>query len=294
MSHGSLVVDAHHHVWNPARFDYPWMNGAAMAPLRRPFGPDDLAPLLVEAGVDATVLVQALQRVDETRWFLEIAAATPFVAGVVGWVDLLDPDLVETLASLQARPDGRYLVGIRHMVQDEPDPEWLLQPGIARGLDAVAGGGLVYDLLLKPPQIAAAIRLCAALPHVRFVVDHLAKPPIASGEVAAWAALMEPFGAMPHVSCKLSGMVTEADWATWTASDLAPYVAEAVRLFGEERLLFGSDWPVCTLAASYATVKEALEATLEEVFGGALTRETKGRIFGGNAIDVYGLDVAGE
>jgi L-fuconolactonase len=290
----SLVVDAHHHFWDPVRFDYPWMIGTATAPLRRPFGPADLAPLLDEAGVDATVLVQALQSVAETRWFLEIAAATPFVAGVVGWVDLLAPDVADTLETLRARPDGRYLVGIRHMVQDEPDPEWLRQPGVARGVEAVAAAGLVYDLLLKPPQIAAATRLCAVLPEVRFVVDHLAKPPIASGEVASWAALMEPFGEMPHVACKLSGLVTEAEWASWTPSDLAPYVAAVVRLFGEERLLFGSDWPVCTLAAGYAQVRGALEAALEEVFGGALTRETQGRIFGGNAIDVYGLAVAGK
>ncbi len=289
MSERPVVVDAHQHFWDPARFDYFWMTGGETAPLRRPFGPDDLAPLLVEAGVDATVLVQAVQRVDETRWLLETAAATPFVAGVVGWVDLLDPDVGETLAELKARPAGRYLVGIRHMVQDEPDPDWLLRPEVARGLRAVAEAELVYDLLLKPPQIAAATRLCAALPEVRFVVDHLAKPPIASREVGPWAALMAPFGEMPHVACKLSGMVTEADRASWAPSDLASYVAEAVRLFGEERLLFGSDWPVCTLAAGYAQVKGALEAALEEVYGGPLAATTRKRIFGENAREFYGL-----
>lgn len=291
MSERVLVVDAHQHFWNPARFDYSWMQGDEIAPLRRLFGPEDLAPLLEEAGVDATVLVQALESVDETRWFLETAAATPFVAGVVGWVDLLDPAIDETLAELKARPDGRYLVGIRHMVQDEPDSEWLLRPEVAHGLRAVAAANLVYDLLLKPPQIAAATRLCAALPEVRFVVDHLAKPPIASGQLEPWATLMAPFGLMPHVSCKLSGMVTEANRASWVPADLAPYVGRAVELFGEDRLLFGSDWPVCTLASGYLRVKGALETALEDVLGGPLGPETRAKIFGSNAQRLYNLDL---
>jgi len=294
MSERPLVVDAHHHFWDPARFDYAWMAGAETASLRRPFGPEELEPLLAEAGVDATLLVQALQSVDETRWLLETAAATPFVAGVVGWVDLTDPTVDETLADLTNSAAGRSLVGIRHMVQDEPDPEWLLRPEVTRGLQAVAAAGLVYDLLLKPPQIAAATRLCGRLPEVRFVVDHLAKPPIASGEIAPWAALMEPFREMPHVACKLSGVVTEADPASWTPVELAPFVAVAVELFGEERLLFGSDWPVCTLAAGYAQVKGALEAALEEVHGAQPSTATREAIFGANAVRLYGLEVGKE
>ena len=278
------VVDSHQHFWDPARFDYFWMAGEAEAPLRRPYAPADLAPLLAAAGVDRTVLVQALQSVDETRWFLETAAATPFVAGVVGWVDLTGPGVAETLAELRARPDGRYLVSVRHMVQDEPDPEWLLRPEVVPGLRAVAAAGLAYDLLLRPPQIAAATRLCAALPDVRFVVDHLAKPPIATGELEPWSRLMAPFGAMPHVWCKLSGMVTEANRAAWSADNLKPYVARVMDLFGEERVMFGSDWPVCTLAASYGEVKSALETAL-----GPVSDATRGRIFGGNATDFYRL-----
>ena len=291
MTDQPLVVDAHQHFWDPARFDYFWMTSAETAPLRRSFGPADLSPLMDEAGVDATVLVQAVQHVDETRWFLETAAATPFIAGVVGWVDLLAGTVDETLAGLKARPNGRYLVGVRHMIQDEPDPQWLLRPEVGRGLRAVGTAGLAYDLLLKPPQIAPATRLCAALPDVRFVVDHLAKPPIASGEVAPWAAAMAPFAAMPHVACKLSGMVTEADRSGWTPADLAPFVAVTVELFGEDRLLFGSDWPVCTLAAGYSQVKGALESALEEVFGGPLVPKSRAKIFGGNAVRVYGLDL---
>lgn len=287
MTDRPLVVDSHQHFWDPARFAYFWMAGEAEAPLRRPYAPADLAPLLAEAGVDRTVLVQALMSIDETRWFLETAAATPFVAGVVGWVDLTDPEVAATLAELRARPDGRYLVSVRHMVQDEPDPEWLLRPEVGRGIRAVAEAGLVNDLLLKPPQIAAATRLCAALPEVRFVVDHLAKPPIASSELEPWSRLMAPFGGMPHVWCKLSGMVTEANWATWTADDLKPYVARVVQLFGEDRVMYGSDWPVCTLAASYGAVKSALEAAL-----GPVTDATRAKIFGGNATAFYRLPEA--
>ena len=278
------VVDSHQHFWDPARFDYFWMAGEAEAPLRRPYAPADLAPLLAAAGVDRTVLVQALQSVDETRWFLETAAATPFVAGVVGWVDLTGPGVAETLAELRARPDGRYLVSVRHMVQDEPDPEWLLRPEVVPVLRAVAAAGLAYDLLLRPPQIAAATRLCAALPDVRFVVDHLAKPPIATGELEPWSRLMSPFGEMPHVWCKLSGMVTEANRAAWSADDLKPYVSRVMELFGEGRVMFGSDWPVCTLAASYQRWVDAAEELVASCSAGERLA-----IFGGNAAQFYRL-----
>jgi L-fuconolactonase len=286
MNERTPVIDSHQHFWDPARFDYFWMTGDAVAPIRRPFGPADLEPLLRENGVDASVLVQALMSVDETRWFMETAAATPFVAGVVGWVDLLAPDVAEVIAELQARPDGATLVGIRHMVQDEPDPEWLLQPEVRRGLRALADAGLAYDLLLKPPQIAAATRLCADLPDVRFVVDHIAKPSIASGDIASWRDLMAPFAHMPHVWCKLSGMITEADWERWTPADLEPYVQQTMEWFGEDRVMFGSDWPVCLLAGSYGQVKAALEDAL-----GPISAETRPKIFGGNAAAFYRLAV---
>ncbi|MGI9253044.1 MAG: amidohydrolase family protein [Thermomicrobiales bacterium] len=286
MNHKTPVVDSHQHFWDLNRFDYFWMTGDAIRPIQRTFGPDDLGPLLRENGVDATVLVQALMSVEETRWFMETAAATPFVAGVVGWVDLLAPDVADVVAELQARPDGKTLVGVRHMVQDEPDPDWLRQPGVKRGLRALTDAGLAYDLLLKPPQIAAATRLCAELPDVRFVVDHIAKPPIASGELAAWRDLMAPFAEMPHVLCKLSGMITEADWAAWAPGDLVPYVQQTMEWFGEDRVMFGSDWPVCLLAGSYGQVKSALEHAL-----GPVSDETRAKVFGGNANRFYGLNL---
>ena len=228
--------------------------------------------------------MQTVAEVAETIEFLETAAATDFVAGVVGWVDLTDPAVDETLAALQARSDGRYLVGIRHQVHDEADADWLRRADVQRGIRAVGAAGLVYDLLLKPAYIDAAVACAAALPEVRFVVDHIAKPEIARGEIDGWAAKMVPFAEMPHVACKLSGMVTEADWARWTPDDLRPYVARVVGWFGADRLLYGSDWPVCTLAAEYAAVKRALEIAL-----GPIDVTMRDKIFGENAERWYQL-----
>lgn len=281
------VVDAHHHFWTPGDYDHYWMAGEALAPIRRPFGPDDMQPLLQVAGVDYTIVVQTVQDVAETREFMQIAAASPFVAGVVGWVDLTSPDVSEEIAALQARPDAATLVGIRHMVHDEADPDWLRRADVLRGISAVRDAGLAYDILIRPREIAAAVAMAQALPDARLVIDHLAKPPIASGEIAEWAALMEPFRAMTHVFCKLSGMITEANWSNWTSEDLKPYVAVALDLFGVKRVMYGSDWPVCLLAGSYLAVKEALEDALPE----DLTPTERARVFGGNAIDFYRLQI---
>ena len=279
-----IVVDSHHHFWDPARRDYPWMAGAALDPIRRPFGPDDLRPHLQATGVDATVLVQTVSSVEETREFMATAAATPFVAGVVGWVDLTDPAVGETLAELKAGPDGSTLVGIRHQVHDEPDENWLLRDDVLSGLQAVQDAGLVYDLLLRPREIEAGIQVARRFPDLRFVVDHLAKPPIASGNLEPWSSLMAPFADLPNVACKLSGMVTEADWSSWTPADLQPYVARVLDLFGEDRVMFGSDWPVCLLAASYEQVVRALESAL-----GTIEDSTRPKVFGGNAVRWYDL-----
>lgn len=280
------VVDAHHHFWVPGRYDYYWMAGPELNPIRRPFGPDELRPLLSAAGVDFTVLVQTVPSVAETREFMDIAANTPFVAGVVGWVDLTDPHVGETLAELRAQPNGNMLVGIRHMVHDEADPAWLLRPEVQRGLAAVRDAGLAYDLLVRPRELPAALATALAFPDMRLVIDHIAKPPIASGAIDDWADQMEPFRPLTHVSCKLSGMITEANWTGWTPDDLKPYVTRAVDIFGPDRVLFGSDWPVCLLAGEYGAVKSALEAALPP-----LSAEERAKVFGGNAIRFYGLDV---
>jgi L-fuconolactonase len=279
-----IVVDAHHHFWDPARRDYPWMAGAALDPIRRPFGPDDLRPHLQATGVDATVLVQTVSSVEETREFMATASATPFVAGVVGWVDLTDPAVGETLTELKAGLDGSKFVGIRHQVHDEPNENWLLRDDVLDGLQTVQDAGLVYDLLLRPREIEAGIQVARRFPYLRFVVDHLAKPPIASGNLEPWSSLMAPFTDLPNVACKLSGMVTEADWSSWTPANLQPYVARVLEVFGEDRVMFGSDWPVCLLAASYEQVVRALESAL-----GTIEASTRAKIFGGNAVRWYDL-----
>ncbi len=281
----AMVVDAHHHFWDPARADYPWMTGEAAA-LRRPYGPADLEPHLRACGVDRTIVVQARMDVAETRELLAIAAGTDFVAGVVGWVDLAGPDVGAALRRLRSAPGGSRLVGIRHQVHDEPDAGWLLRPEVQRGLAAVADVGLVYDLLVRPRELPAAVETARRHPGLRFVVDHLAKPPIATGEVGEWAEAMAPFVALPHVYCKLSGMVTEADRATWTPADLEPYVRRVVDWFGPGRCLFGSDWPVCELVAPYERVVEVLRECLRDLSEADLTA-----IFGANALRVYRLPV---
>lgn len=285
-SDATIRVDAHQHFWpEPTPALYPWMTDAQAA-LRRPFGPDDLRPLLQARQIDRTVLVQTRSSVEETRELLAIADATDFVAGVVGWVDLTNPNADETLAALKAEPAGRWLVGIRHQVHDEPDAGWLLRPDVQRGLRAVQEAGLAYDLLLRPRELGPALAVARTFPDLRLVIDHIAKPEIAHGEIDVWAAGMAPFAELPHVSCKLSGMVTEADWQRWQPADPRPYVERVVGWFGDDRLLFASDWPVCTLAASYERVHDALAGILEDL---GLTADARRKIFGANARRFYGL-----
>jgi L-fuconolactonase len=280
------TVDAHHHFWDPATADYPWLTDD-LAPIRRAFGPTDLAPLLRESRIDQTVVVQTRSSHDETRDFLATAAAHPFIAGVVGWVDLTEPSVGDDLAALRAGPGGDRLVGIRHQVQDEPDPEWLGRADVRRGLGEVAPAGLAYDLLARTRELPAAIDAAAALPGLRFVLDHAAKPPIASRVREPWTTLIRRLARLENVSCKLSGLVTEADWATWKPDHLRPYVETVLEAFGPARVMFGSDWPVCLLAASYERVVEtAIELTRE------LTAAERARVFGGTAIETYELRTA--
>jgi L-fuconolactonase len=259
---------------------------AGLDRLQQPHLPEDLAPLLAGQHIDYAVLVQTVSDVQETREFLQIAEANAFIAGVVGWVDLVDPDIDATIRALKDRPDGHYLVGIRHQVHDERDPAYLGRGAVQRGISAIGAAGLVYDLLLKPPFIDAAVTCTASQPEVRFVIDHIAKPDIANNGFDWWARKMVPFADMPHVSCKLSGLVTEADWNHWTVADLKPYVHKVMEWFGEDRVMFGSDWPVCTLAASYERVVHALREAL-----GPISAETDAKIFGGNAVRTYRLPI---
>jgi len=278
-----VIVDAHHHFWDPATADYPWLT-EDLAPIRRAFGPEDLEPDLLAAGVDATVLVQTRSSLEETIDFLAVAAETSFVRGVVGWADLTRPDVADTIAGLRDGPGGGRLVGIRHQAHDEPDAEWLLRDDVVRGVEAVGRANLVYDLLVRPRELVAALRLAQGLPDVRFVIDHVAKPPIAAGALEPWASLIAPFRDLDHVACKLSGMVTEADWASWTPADLRPYVDRVLEVFGPDRLLFGSDWPVCLLAAGYGRVVDTTRTLLHD-----LDRDELAAVFGGTAARVYRL-----
>jgi L-fuconolactonase len=280
-----MILDAHHHLWDLADGEYPWMTGR-FAPLRRPYTAADLLPELTAHGVQATVVVQARADVRETTDLLALTVQHPFLAGVVGWVDLTSAQVARQLAALRTGYAGQRLVGVRHDVSSEPDPAWLLRPDVRRGLDAVADAGLAFDLEVTPRELAAAARVAAAHPDLRFVLDHLGKPPVAAGGSQSWRSGFAALAALTNVWCKLSGLVTEADWDCWTEPDLAPYIVEAARRFGCSRLLFGSDWPVCELAASYGQVLNAARQALTAV---DLTETSQ--IFGPNALAVYRLPV---
>jgi L-fuconolactonase len=275
-----MRVDAHIHLWGREELErYDWMT-PEMDAIRRPFSPADLQGSLERHGFDSVVLVQTYASVEETRGHLELAERTEFVAGVVGWVDLADAGVADTIAELREGRGGHRLVGIRHQVHDEPDPLWLLRNDVRRGLRAVADAGIAYDLLLRTRELPAGLDIVRALPELRFVVDHSAKPPIASGKLEPWASGMAELARHEHVSCKLSGLVTEADWGSWRPKDVLPYGSRVVEWFGEDRLLFGSDWPVCTVAASY----DEVVALAERIVGAG-----DERVFGGNAERIYRL-----
>ncbi|WP_255945923.1 amidohydrolase family protein [Streptomyces odontomachi] len=276
------ILDAHHHVWDLSVRDQDWITGPKMAPIRRNFSLDDLAPQAQAQGVTAT-LVQTVTVAEETPEFLALAEGSDLVAGVVGWTDLTRPDVAETLAGLRAVPGGRHLVGIRHQVQGEDDPQWLMRTDVRRGLTAVADAGLVYDLLVLPHQLPASVAVAAALPQLTFVLDHLGKPNIAAGDLEPWATQVKALAALPNTVCKLSGMF-ESTWDSWTMDDLRPFADTVLDAFGPSRVMFGSDWPVSTLAESYAVVVDtALRLTAH------LSPAERAEIFAGTATRVYGL-----
>ncbi|MEV7096564.1 amidohydrolase family protein [Amycolatopsis sp. NPDC051045] len=277
------MIDAHHHLWDPSRREYPWMAGAALDPIRRPYTVDDLRAVTKAAGVHATILVQTVSSEEETAEFLATAAAEPVIAGVVGWADLTAPDVADRLASLTGP-----LVGIRHQVENEPDDDWLLRPAVVAGLSTVAAAGLAFDLLVRPSQLPAAAEVALRLPELRLVLDHAAKPPIAAGEWEPWASGVAALAARDNVVCKLSGLVTEADWPGWEVGHLRRYVDHVLEVFGPERLLFGSDWPVCELAASYELVLDAAIALT-----GSLSDAERLAVFEHNARATYRLDAGG-
>ncbi|WP_422647012.1 aldo/keto reductase [Actinoalloteichus caeruleus] len=277
-------VDAHHHVWRLGDRPQPWIDPVGMAAIHRDFTLGDLRPVAEARGVTATVLVQTVPDPGETEELLALADSDDLVSGVVGWVDLAGGGVADELERLRGLPGGRRLVGVRHGVQDEVDERWLCRPEVRRGLRAVADAGLVFDLLTLPRQLPAAVETVSASPDLTFVLDHLSKPAIARGAVRDWESDLRRLARSPNVCCKLSGLVTEADHERWSVEDLRPYVTVALDAFGPHRVLFGSDWPVCLLAAEYGTVVATAEELTREL--GAAERAA---VFGGTARRVYGL-----
>jgi L-fuconolactonase len=281
----AVRVDTHQHFWQYDAAEYAWIDGS-MAALRRDFLPDDVRPAMARAGFDACVAVQARQSLEETRWLLSLADAHPFVVGVVGWVDLQADDVPVQLRQIAAHPK---LVGVRHIVQSEPDDRFLLRPAFCRGVAALEEFDLVYDVLVYSRQLPAAIEFVSRFPRQRFVLDHLAKPGIRGGELREWASRLREIATHPTVCCKVSGLVTEADWRTWNEDLLRPYLDVAFDAFPAERLMIGSDWPVCTVAADY-------ERTMAVVTGYLSTRTAEEReaVLGGTARRVWRLSAVEE
>jgi L-fuconolactonase len=275
------TIDAHHHLWDLSVRDQVWT--AALPALRRTFTMDELHPLLAAAGVDGTVLVETINVAAETPELLAVAASDPAVRGVVGWVDLTADDVADAISRLRELPGGDRLVGVRHQVQGEPDPHWLTRPDVLRGLEEVANAGLVFDLLVLHEQLPLAIEAVDRVPEGRFVLTHLGKPPIATATVEPWGTNVKQLAARDNVACKLSGMVTEAS-PSWSVADLEPYAAHVLSVFGPDRVMAGSDWPVCLLRAGYEQVWQANRELVS-----ALSSHERSAVLGGTATRWYGL-----
>jgi L-fuconolactonase len=275
------VIDAHHHVWDLAVRDQPWLAGDERAAIRRSFSADDLRPAAAAAGVTATVLVQTVTVAAETPEMLALAAGDPLIQGVVGWTDLTAPGIADELARLAAGPGGGFLAGIRHQVQEEPDRDWLRRPQVLAGLRAVADAGLAYDLIVQPHQLPAAAYAAQSVPQLTFVLDHGGNPPAAAGDLEPWAQDVRALARCPNVACKLSGLVTEAGPGAPSAA-LRPVADVILSAFGADRVMYGSDWPVCLLASDYPGViglARALTAGLSEAERAAVFAGTAARVY---------------
>jgi L-fuconolactonase len=273
-----MRLDAHQHFWRYEPAQYPWITDS-MAILRRAYLPNDLTQLLSSIGFDGSIAVQARQTVTETEWLLGLADAHSIIKGVVGWVDLRSPNLRQELHRFRSHPK---LVGVRHVVQDEPDDEFMLRPDFRRGLGQLREFGLTYDLLLFPKHLAVAAKVVAEFPDQPFVLDHIAKPPIRQGQISPWRDDLRRLAQFPNVFCKLSGMITEADWTHWRPSDFRPYLDTVTECFGANRLMIGSDWPVCRVAGEY---EAAMQIVLEYV--GQFPADVQAGILGGNCARFY-------
>jgi L-fuconolactonase len=272
-----MKLDSHQHVWNYDAAQYPWI--APGSPLHRDWLPTDLAPLLAAAGLDGCIAVQARQTIDESHWLLELAEHHSVIKGVVGWVDLRSPEVEHDLAALAPHPK---FCGVRHVVQDEPDVNFMLGAEFQRGISKLHAHKLTYDILIYPQQLPAAIELAHRFPEQPFVLDHIAKPLIKDGTLSPWREQIRELAKSPNVLCKVSGMVTEADQKAWKPADFKPYLDVVFEAFGEDRLMYGSDWPVCLLAGSYAQT-----FSLVDEYTRVLSAAAREKFFGGNAARFY-------
>lgn len=277
-----MKIDAHQHFWKYTPQEFGWISDE-MAVIRRDFLPADLQPELKKAGFDGSIAVQAPQTEEETRFLLDLADHYSFIKGVVGWVDLQAANVEERLSVFARHPK---LCGIRHVVQAEPDDHFLLKPAFKHGVSLLDKFKLTYDILIYPKQLPAAIEFVQAFPKQKFVLDHIAKPFIKDHILEPWATHIRRLATHENVHCKLSGMVTEADWQHWKKNDFTPYLETVLEAFGTHRLMIGSDWPVCRVAGEYTQVMQ-----LVQEFISTLSTEEQARILGGNAIGFYGLKV---
>lgn len=273
-------IDAHQHFWKYSPQEYGWIDDR-MSVLRRDFLPPDLHTEMAGAGVQAAVAVQARQTVEETEWLLELAAKHSFIAGIVGWAPICS---AEFPAQLERLSEHAKLCGLRHVLQDEPDDAFMLRNDFNRGISLLKDKNLVYDILIYERQLPNAVQFVNRHPQQRFVIDHMAKPKIRAAEISPWREHIRALAERPHVSCKLSGLVTEANWSAWKVDDLRPYVEITLEAFGISRVLAGSDWPVCTVASSYKFWWETMRTLLSE-----LSDDEQNAVLGGNAIRTYGL-----
>lgn len=275
-----MKLDAHQHFWNYNIRDYGWI-GEEMNAIQRSFLPEDLEPILTDSGVSGCVAVQARQSLEETNWLLELADKHDFIKGVVGWVDLCSEEASSQLEKFAANP---WLKGVRHVIQDEPDVKFVLREDFQQGIALLEQYNLAYDLLVSKEQLPYAVELVQKFPQQRFVIDHLAKPDIKAGVISPWQEAMEAMASCSNVYCKLSGMVTEADWNKWTQEDFTPYLDTVLRAFGSERVMYGSDWPVCTVAGTYSEVLNLLQTHVQ-----SLPEAEQQLILGDNCAAFYNL-----
>ncbi len=275
------IIDTHQHFWKFNPTEYGWI-GPDQTVLRRDFLPPDLEPIIQSSGVTGVVSVQARQKLEETHWLLELAATCHFIKGVVGWVPLISEELPKILEELAPNP---RLKGVRHVLHDEPDDDYMLRDDFNRGIAVLHRFNLVYDILIFERHLPQTIEFVDRHPRQIFVVDHIAKPRIAAGIFEPWQKNIRELAARPNVYCKISGAVTEADHRSWRDADLRPYVDVVLECFSPQRLMFGTDWPVCLLASQYARWVKTVETMI-----GNLSDDERDAIWSGTAVKVYGLE----